>query len=88
MLVDALKDIKNDCLASDFNEHWDSYRRACKALSASAPEVAKYLAEVRAKVLEDAVNKFADKDNWVLKHLRQMANELRAIASQPTIKEE
>ncbi|KKK84881.1 hypothetical protein LCGC14_2778910, partial [marine sediment metagenome] len=25
-LLDALENIHRDCLASDFNEHWDSYK--------------------------------------------------------------
>lgn len=60
-------------------------------LSASSTEVAKYLAEIRAKELEDAADYFRRvgyQGGVAEVQLRKMANELRAGASQPTIKEE
>ena len=35
---EALKKLHSDCLASDFNEHWDSYKDAEDALNASKGE--------------------------------------------------
>lgn len=31
-LREALRDLVHDCLASDFNEHWESYKQAQQAL--------------------------------------------------------
>ena len=33
LLAKALLDLRNDCLSTDFNEHWDSYKQAELALT-------------------------------------------------------
>lgn len=34
-LEEALQSLHDDCLASDFNEHWESYQRASTALKSA-----------------------------------------------------
>ena len=36
-LLEALKMLYNDCMASDFNEHWESYKLAEAAISRTKP---------------------------------------------------
>lgn len=76
----------------DYTGSREKARRA--ALSASSTEVAKWAAERDAKVLEGAAIKFRTTNCTLLpstiecaEALEQWANELRASASQPTIKE-
>lgn len=104
LLVDAVSDVLKDELTGEYfvESDWEPlYWKMYLALSASSTEVAKYLAEIRAKALEDAIDICQDQqgneenDDFAQGYeagckeceegIKHLANELRASASQPTI---